>query len=184
MIENPCLSCSGRTYDCTNHCHTLLAYLRDKAVCDEIQWLREAQTPAPNTVTASPDSLSRPGSMSSPTSSKTISLSRDDYEQFKVQLRREIEAQYAQKIGSTIQVPLTKEELTYLINDTIAYIWDIMKRTFGDPWAFSVMINDVAALSPEQQESLERQGYFERYELLQKLRHLKATYFPETASHS
>jgi len=76
-----------------------------------------------------------------------------------------------------INVKLTKEELSHLINDTISYIWHIKEIVFGDKWNFGTDITEVETLSEEQKQKLKMFGYYSRKELLDKLKRIEKENF-------
>lgn len=59
----------------------------------------------------------------------------------------------------TAKIKLTKDELSHLINDTIAYIWKIEDTT--------------------KSEDLEARGYYSRKALLEKLKTIEKKYFKD-----
>lgn len=79
----------------------------------------------------------------------------------------------------TVLIEFSKEELTHLINDTIAHIWKIKEKVFGDEWTFSTDINEVVVLTKEQIDKLSLYGYYSRKLLLDKLQEVRNKEFPE-----
>lgn len=60
----------------------------------------------------------------------------------------------------TVKIKLTKDEMSHLINDTIAYIWKI---------------EDTA----KSEKDLEARGYYTRKALLEKLETIEKKYFKD-----
>ena len=60
----------------------------------------------------------------------------------------------------TAKIKLTKDELSFLINDTIAYIWRIEDTT-------------------KSEKGLEERGYYSRKALLEKLKTIEKKYFKD-----
>lgn len=79
----------------------------------------------------------------------------------------------------TVNIELTKEELTHLINDTISYIYGIKRQVFNENWNLGTEISEVEVLTYEQKEKLISYGYYSRKELLDKLRKIRDDNFQE-----
>lgn len=79
----------------------------------------------------------------------------------------------------TVNIKLTKEELTHLINDTISYIYGIKRKVFNENWNFGTEISEVEVLTSEQKEKLISYGYYSRKELLDKLEKIRYYNFQE-----
>ena len=76
----------------------------------------------------------------------------------------------------TAKIELTESELCHLINDTIAYIYQIKQSIFGH-YNFGTKISEVKKPSPEQEKKLQEYGYYSRKELLDRLKKLERENF-------
>ena len=76
------------------------------------------------------------------------------------------------------KIELSKDEVSHLINDTIARILAIKENVFG-LFNFGTYISEVEELSEEQKKKLEESGYYSRKELLDKLKKFEQENYPE-----
>lgn len=83
---------------------------------------------------------------------------------------------------STVSVTLTASELRHLINDTIAYIWDIKDKVFGkERSTFGTDLSGEQPVTEEELALLTQYGYFTRKQLLDRLKKIEAEAFPRRA---
>ena len=82
----------------------------------------------------------------------------------------------------TVSVTLTASELTHLINDVIAYIWDIKDKVLGkERSTFGTDLTNEQPITEEELSRLEQYGYFTRKQLLDRLKQIEAEAFPRRA---
>jgi len=78
----------------------------------------------------------------------------------------------------TVTIELTKKELSHIINDMLDYIDKIADKCAPDKFMFYHKKNDTP-LTEEETERLKEWGFFERKALIEKLKEIDDTSFPE-----
>ena len=78
----------------------------------------------------------------------------------------------------TITIELTKKELSHIINDMLDYIDKIADKCAPNKFFFYHQV-DGTTLTEEEIAGLKSWGFFERKELIEKLKEIDDTSFPE-----
>ena len=77
-----------------------------------------------------------------------------------------------------VKVTLSHDEILYLENDLIAYILQIKSKVIGQR-AFNYSAENDDNLTEEEKKNLESLGYYDRIDLLKKIKNVEMACFPE-----
>lgn len=80
-------------------------------------------------------------------------------------------------MSKTVMVELSEQELRYIANDLISYLWDIKSRVIGEK-AYNRSVYNNDGITPAQEKELKELGVYNRLNLLKRIEMVREQNFP------
>ena len=81
-------------------------------------------------------------------------------------------------MSKTVMVELSEQELRYIANDLISYLWDIKSRVIGEK-AYNRSVYNNDGITPAQEKELKARGVYDRLDLLKRIEEAREKNFPD-----